>query len=114
MTERSIAEEQMDRWMRDATLPTHHSIADLIADFASGDSSGEIACAHMYAALCGYPVPLDRALNGDWQRKAWAVRGMMEIATGEWEGSLDQLNGVFRRYPLIRKRAQAARRAWEN
>lgn len=63
MTERSISEEQMDRWMRDANLPTHHSIADLIADFASGDSSGEIACAHMYAAFLWVPCSVDSRIE---------------------------------------------------
>lgn len=112
---RHSSEETMSRWMSEARMPEYTSIQPLILDFANGDSSSEVACAHLTMLLAGYPVPLRRATSGfDMYRKAWFIRAMMEHATEELPGFTEvELERVWRRHPDLRRKAEAAEAAWK-
>lgn len=79
------AEETPAHWMSQTTMPEQGSIRPLILDWAKGNSSSEVGCAHLVAAR-RLPVPLDRApLGFDIYRKNWFIRAMMGfVDDGEW------------------------------
>jgi hypothetical protein len=112
---RHSSEETLARWMQETRMPEHSSIQPLILDFARGDSSSEVACAHLTMLMAGYPVPLQWATNGfDMHRKAWFIRAMMEHANDALPGFTEaELEPVWRRYPSLRRRAEAAEAAWK-
>lgn len=109
------SEETLARWMNATRMPEHDSIQPLIVDFARGDSASEVACAHLTMLLAGYPVPLQWATNGfDMHRRAWFIRAMMEHANDELPGFTEaELEQVWRRYPSLRRRAEAAEAPWK-
>jgi len=111
---KSLVEEKFDRWIEEANLPEYESIADTILEFCRyGNSTSEIACAHLYVALCGYQVPLERTFDGlDYIRKSWFIRAMMEVVTDEWRGNEEGIQIIWRRHPWLRQKAKAAEVAW--
>lgn len=110
------SEETLAHWVNQTTIPEDSSIKSLILDWAKGDSSSEVGCAHLMMLLAGYPVPLDRATLGfDMYRKSWFIRAMMEfVGDDEWRGvARAELERVWRSHPYLRDRAVAAERAWK-
>lgn len=109
------SEETLSRWMSEARMPEYDSIQPIILDFANGDSSWEVACAHLTMLLAGYPVPLQRATSGfNVYRKAWFARAMMAHAMEELPGFTEaELERVWRRHPYLWRQAEAAEAAWK-
>ena len=58
------SQEKVARWLEEAGMPEHTTVAPLIFEFSKGNSSSELGCAHLCAVLAGYPVPLQLATAG--------------------------------------------------
>jgi len=112
-----LSHSKIDRWMNETAMPEHTSVTPLILDFARGDSSSELGCAHLMMMLAGYPVPLQRITQGfDCYRKSWFIRAMMEhVDDSEWQGIAQaELKQIGKRYPHLVSRAKAAEKAWRS
>ena len=108
------SQEKVARWLEEAGMPEHTTVAPLIFEFSKGNSSSELGCAHLCAVLAGYPVPLQLATAGfDQTRKSWFIRAMMEVVTDQWRGfSERELETLWKRHPVLRTSAEAAEEVW--